>query len=83
MLEFAESVSERLVLLGGGGGSEAGADAFLLLQRPVDDDGVDQILSLGGEGLDQKIAEATGVDNSKERIRLSASDVFENRGALQ
>ena len=83
LLEFAESVGEGVVLLGGGGSSETGADAFLLLQRPVNDDRVDQILSFGGEGLGQQIAEAAGVNDSEEGEGLSAGDVFEHRGALK
>lgn len=82
LLEFVEDVRQSLVLLGRGGSGDARVSALLLLQRPVDDDGGDQIFGLGGEGLSQDVAEATGVDDGQHGVRFTASDVLEDRGAL-
>ena len=81
-MDFSENVGEGLVLLNVGGTSEARTDGFLLLQRPVDDDRVDQLLGLNGEGLGLQIAITTGPDVGQLGRRFSAGDVLEHRVAL-
>ena len=70
------------MLFGVRGDGEAVVDAFLLDQSPSGDDGVDQLVALGGERLGLKIAVTAGVDDSQLGQRLSASDVFSHRSAL-
>lgn len=83
MLELIEDVRQAGPFLGRRRVSETGAEAFLLLQFPVDDDGVDQIFGLGGERLDQEVAESAGVDDGPFVRRLAASDKLEDRGTLR
>ena len=65
-----------------GRAGETSADVFLLLQRPVDDDGIDEFLSFDGERLGLKIAVATGPDVSQLGRRFTSSDVIEHGVAL-
>lgn len=55
---------------------------FFLFQSPLRDDGVHHFVGLGGEGLNQKVAETAGVNDSERRVGLSASDVLVHGGAL-
>ena len=82
LLPVAKDVSQRLVFLGRGRDGQGRADLLFGFQSPLSDDSVQQLLGLGGEGLNQQVAETTGVDDSDERVVLPASDVFVHRSAL-
>lgn len=71
------------MLLNIGGASKARTDGFRLLQRPVNDDRVDQLLGLSGKGLGLKITVSTGPDVSQLRRSFTASDVLEQGIALE
>ena len=82
LLPVAEDVSQRLVFLDRRRDGQARADFFFSFQSPQSDYSVHQLVGLGGEGLNQQVAETAGVDDSDEGVGLSASDVFVHRGAL-
>lgn len=76
LVEVTEDVGQGLVFLRWRRAGETWADALHLLQRPVNDDRVGQLICFSGEGLDLQITEATGVDESELGERFSTSDVF-------
>ena len=82
LVEVTPDVRQSLVFLGRRRSSEARAEIFLLLQRPVNDDRVGQSVGFGGEWLSHQIAETAGVNVGDLRPSLTASDIFEDSGAL-
>ena len=83
LFPVVKDVGQAIVLLGRWWLVQVRTDDFLLLQRPVDYDGVCQFVGVGGKGLGKQFAETSGVDDSElGQGGIYASDVRVHRYAL-